>query len=861
MKSCIAPLRRHRAMAGKIRIDRSSPTHRALQMALSRFGTGIAVLVLAAVGYTSARGAGAVPPLGPLLDPANGIWSSALHADFAANDTVAIPGLSAETRVVYDDRDVPHIFAPTLSDAYRALGYVVARDRLFQMEMQARAGAGTLTEFAGAAALPIDEQTRQLGMPRAAELRVKQADTTTVYWSELASYTEGVNSYIRALQPRDYPVEYKLLHRKPAFWNAQKSFNLMLRMGWTLASSQDELTHIAASALVGKAATEALFREHSPIVDPIQPNAFASARFDTVPIPPPGAPDTTSLALVNTLGADGIGKLASLISPRGADAVGSNSWAVAPSRSASGHALLAGDPHLELSLPSIWYEVHMVVPGKLDVYGVTIPGAVSVVIGFNRHVAWTFTNVGADVMDYYLETVDTKASPKNYRLDGAWKPLELREEVYRGANGAVIRTDTVRYTHRGPLANVGGRWLSIRWTVLESKRDPEAFAMATTSTSAMQMLDSAAAVYDAPAQNMLAADQAGNIAIRSTGLYPLRPDSGRGDILRDGSKTSSDWSGRWPLADYPHSTNPARGFLSSNNQEPLDPREQSRYLGSNWERPWRAMRINQLLREDSAVTPEAMRLYQSDPGSARADFFVSVFLAATRPTSTAVKSEKVLRAAQLLQEWDRRYTRDNSRAVLFEAAMSELSRRLWDEFEVKDSLAQPPIPSDMITATLVGQPNNVWWDDHRTVPIEDRDALLVASLEAALDRVTKQYGEPTGDNWRWDHIRFANIYHLLRLTPFSRLKIPVQGGNGTLWPSTGNGAHGPSWRMVVELGPTVRGWATYPGGQSGNPLSARYDNRIDQWSRGELDSLRVPASEQQLSPAQQHSRLVLTPRK
>lgn len=829
-------------------------------MALSRLGTGIAAVILAGLGYISARGAGSVPPLGPLLDPANGIWSSAQSADFATDATIALPGLSAETRVVYDDRDVPHIFAPTISDAYRALGYVVARDRLFQMEMQARAGAGTLTEFAGKAALSIDEQTRQLGMPRAAELRARQADTTSEYWLQMANYTEGVNSYVQSLTPRDYPVEYKLLHRKPELWSAEKSFNLMTRMGWTLASSDDELTHIAASAVIGKAATEALFREHSPIVDPIQPNSLAAARFDTVTIPPPGAPDTTSLAIVNILGTNGISKLAALTSPRGSDAVGSNSWAVSPRRSANGHALLAGDPHLELSLPSIWYEVHMVVPGKLDVYGVTIPGAPSVVIGFNRQVAWTFTNVGADVMDYYLETVDDAKSPRQYKLDGAWKPLELRAEVYRGAKGETIKTDTIRYTHRGPLANMNGRWISVRWTVLESKRDPEAFYRATTSTSASGMLDSAAAIYDAPAQNMLAADNEGNIAIRSTGLYPIRPDSGKGDILRDGSKSSSDWIGRWSIAEYPQGKNPARGFLSSNNQEPLDPRDQPRYLGSNWERPWRGMRINELLHKDSAVTPEAMRLYQSDPGSARADFFVPVLLAAVGPASTATKSEKALRAAQLLQQWDRRYTKDNSRAVLFEAAMSELSQRLWDEFR-RDTVLVSPIPTDMITATLVGQPTNVWWDDHRTAQIEDRDALLIESLEAALARVTKQYGEPTGDNWRWDHIRFANIYHLLRLTPFSRSKVPVQGGSATLWPSTGNGAHGPSWRMVVELGPTVRGWATYPGGQSGNPLSARYDNRVDQWSRGELDSLRVPNSEKELSSTQQHSRLVLTPKK
>lgn len=831
-------------------------------MALSRTGTVTAVVVLAALSYVSARPVGPVPALGGVLDPANGVWSAALSAELPPDASEALAGLSAETRVIYDDRDVPHIFATTEADAYRALGYVVARDRLFQMDMQARAGAGTLTELAGGseAVLGLDRQTRELGMGRAAANRVKNSDTTSHYWALLEAYTSGVNSYITSLRPGDYPVEYKLLGARPAKWTPERTFNLMTRMGWTLASSDDELTRLRVSAVVGKAASDALFAMHSPIVDPIQPNQFATARFDSLHLPPPGAPDTTALAVINSFGKNGLSALAALTSPRGTDAVGSNNWAVAPSRSASKYALLAGDPHLELSLPSIWYEVHMVVPGKLDVYGVTIPGASGVVIGFNRDVAWTFTNTGADVMDYYAETVDDAKAPKQYKLDGAWKPLEIRLEQYRTASGTVIRTDTIRFTHRGPLANVDGRWISVRWTVLESTRDAEAFWRATVSTSAQGMLDSAASVYDAPAQNMLVADRGGNIGIRSTGKYPIRADTGRGDVMRDGSRSASDWIGRWSVAEYPQGFNPVRGFLSSTNQEPLDPRDQPRYLGSNWERPWRAMQINKLLHADSAVTPDAMRLYQSDPGSARADFFVPVLMAAALSATNHPQRENLQRVAKLLGEWDRRYTKDNSRAVLFEAAMQRVSQSLWDELR-KDSTSQAPMPSDMMMASLISQPDNVWWDDHRTTPIENRDALIANALAAALDTVIKQYGEPTGDNWRWDKIRTARINHLLRLAPFSRTRVPVQGGTSTLWPSSGSGTHGPSWRMVVEMGPKVRGWATYPGGQSGNPFSKRYDNRVQQWSNGELDSLRVPASADQLPAAQRHARLILTPRR
>lgn len=831
-------------------------------MPLSRTGTIVAALVLAAFGYAGARKVGPLPALGPFLDPANGVWANANTAEFPANATVGIPGLSAETRVVYDDRDVPHIFATNMSDAYRALGYVVARDRLFQMEMQARAGAGTLTELVGASdvVLGLDRQTRELGMGRAAELRLRNTDTTTEAARLTQSYIDGVNSYVDALAPRDYPIEYKLLHRTPARWSRQGMFNLLMRMGYTLASSQDELVQLRASALVGKAAAQALFAAHSPIVEPIQPNGSNSARFDTLHLPPPGKPDSAAVAQLAPLGAEGITKLALIASPRGTDAVGSNNWAVAPQRSADGHALLAGDPHLDLSLPSIWYEVHIVVPGALDVYGVTIPGAAGVVIGFNRDIAWTFTNVGADVMDYYVEQVDDPVSPKQYKLDGTWKPLELRTEVYRAQDGSVARTDTVRYTHRGPMTKAGSRWVSVRWTVLESSRDDEAFTRASQAKSAMEMLNSAADVYQAPAQNMLVADKAGTIAIRSTGRYPLRPGDGRGDQLRDGSLSSSDWTGNWPVAEYPQSENPPRGFLSSNNQDPFDPLVQPRYFGSYWERPWRAMRINQLLRADSAVTPDAMRRYQSDPGSARADVFVPAFLAAAASSGSVTPSAKLERAAKLLSEWDRRYAKDNTRAVLFEAAMQQLTPRLWDELR-GDSTTRSPVPTDMMAAVLLNDPNSAWWDDHKTTVVETRDAILAAALESALDQVIAKYGEPDGDHWRWDHVRFANINHLLRIAPFSRFNVPVQGGNGTLWPSTGDGSHGPSWRMVVDLGPTLTAWGTYPGGQSGNPISARYDNRVDGWSRGELDSLRVPATADALAPQQRHAQLTLTPRR
>jgi penicillin amidase len=790
-----------------------------------------------------------------LLDPANGVWAATRTAELPADAVGAIAGLSGETRVVYDDRAVPHIFASSVADAYRALGFVVARDRLFQLELSARAGGGSLTELVGARALEVDRDTRASGMPASAQERLHRLDSTGSSFKLASAYVDGVNAFISTLAPRDYPIEYKLLGRVPKRMEMVDIFHLLNRMGATLASSSDELTHLEASARVGRAAADALFPAHAPIVEPIQPNGSSSARFDGVPIPAPGAPDEEAVAMLQATPARSLSHLMAFAPQRGDDAVGSNNWAVGRARSASHQALLAGDPHLELTLPSIWYEAHLIVPDTLDVYGVTIPGAPGIIIGFTKAVAWTFTNTGADVMDYYVEKVDIPEAPTRYQVDGEWRSLTMRAESYVDPAGHLLKTDTLRFTHRGPMRRVEGKWISTRWTVLESMRVLEGFDAAARAATSDAMLDAMAALYDSPAQNMLAADTAGTIGIRSTGRYPLRPATGRGDVLRDGSQSASDWTGNWPVKDCPQAIRPAQGFLVSANQEPIDPRVQPRYLGANWERPWRAMNINRLLRADSAVTPDAMRRMQSDPGSARADLFIPAFLDAARASTVDAGATK---AAALLNEWDRRYTRENRRAVLFEEMMRQLSLRLWDE--LRTDTTDNPIPTDMMTALLLRDSASTWWDDRATSTSERRDALLRAVMSSALDSVIARRGPPSDDRWRWDRVRFANIHHLLRISPFSRLEIPVQGGSATIWPSTGDGRHGPSWRMVVEMSTPRRAWATYPGGQSGNPLSTRYDDRLAAWREGRLDSLRVPASVDALPVSQRRALLLLTPK-
>ncbi len=820
-------------------------------------GITAAAGVLGATMFAGARGAGPLPPLGPFLDPVRGVWGAAAHTELPREASGVVTGLRGPVEVRYDARSVPHIFAGDDEDAMRALGYVVARDRLFQLDLQSRAGAGTLTELLGARAAPLDSVPRHLGMSRATERAwaALAADAPTRRLAE--AYAAGVNAWIDAATRAELPLEYKLLGTRPARWAAINVLHLVARMAWTLSYMPNEREHLAAEGLVGRVAADALFPVATPIQEPIQPNGRGGAWLDTLPLPVPGAADSAAATVAAflprspTADADGLGSRI----------FASNNWAVAPSRSRSGKALLAGDPHLELTLPSIWYEAHLVVPGVRDVYGVTIPGSAGVLIGFTRDLAWSLTNTGADVLDFYRETVDDHVRPLRYLLDEAWVDIDLREEAYRDPTGRVFRVDTVRFTHRGPMRQSGKDWLSMRWTALEPGDIVKAFSGASRQPTALAFLDTLAASFLVPAQNAIVADRAGTIAIRSTGHYPLRPGNGDGRIIRDGSTRASDWVGYWPVPDYPQSFNPAQGFLASANQQPIDPSVQPRFLGADaGYEVWRALQINRLLRADSSVTLDEMREFQTNPGSVRADLFMPRFLAAARARREGGAMSKSLAVAEsVLVAWDRRYTTEQTGSVLFEQALREVTRRTWDELIPAGDSLRAATPGAPVLLRLMHEAASPWWDDRRTAGrVETRDDILVAALEAAHDTLVARHGAPSERRWAWGVRGAANIEHLLRLGGFSRRGLAVQSGPGTLNPSPASG-FGSSWRMVVELGDRVRALGTYPGGQSGNPASARYDDRLRFWQVGELELLYVPPALDSVAPAQVRAALTLRP--
>ncbi|MBI5600954.1 MAG: penicillin acylase family protein [Gemmatimonadetes bacterium] len=223
-----------------------------------------------------------------------------------------------------------------------------------------------------------------------------------------------------------------------------------------------------------------------------------------------------------------------------------------------------------------------------------------------------------------------------------------------------------------------------------------------------------------------------------------------------------------------------------------------------------------------------------------------MFDAVARASVMGEVDTAAVRGAALLREWDGRFTPENERSVLYDVMMEELGRRTWDELRGATNVRRAPTPGSTVLAQLMQDADSPWWDDRATPTRETRDSLLVASIGAAYRRVVQRYGPP-GPRWQWSRIRTATINHMLGVPGLGRSRIPMPSGRGTLSPSDGNGSHGASWRFVVELSPEVRAWGTYPGGQSGNPVSDRYDDRLPSWTAGRLDTLRFPRSAAELA--------------
>jgi penicillin amidase len=778
------------------------------------------LLIAICVTYVLSNSWGTIPPFGKFLSPFHGFWLNAEAPDTGepTDQNLQIPGLQKPVKVVYDEMGIPHIFAENDHDLYLAQGYLTAQDRLWQMEFQTHFAGGRISEIVGDKGLASDQFQRRMGSVYGAEQSFEGMKADPKAKVALEAYSDGVNAYINSLDERNLPLEYKLLNYSPEPWSPIKSALFLKNMSFVLASGTDDLKMTNILRQYGREVAEDLFPNYP---------------FEESPIIPSGSPIDFKPVPIPASSKDFIGLGSAMTTPEKDPNIGSNNWAVSGNKTVSGMPILANDPHLTLSLPSIWYQVQLVAPG-VNVYGSTMPGTPNVITGFNKDIAWGVTNVGSDVLDWY-QVKFKDASKLEYWHGGQWKKTKLRIERFK-IKGKKDFVDTVFFTHHGPVVYLSHEKAfksnipvghALRWIAHEKSQELTTFYKLNRAKNYSDYTE-ALTYYAAPAQNFVFASNEGDIALWVNGKFPLKSHL-QGKYLMDGTDPAADWQGFIPQAHNPHVKNPVRGFVSSANQFSTDP-AYPYYLGWQYAPSERGRRINERLAAMSKITVDSLRGLQNDNFNIRARKLLPLLLAQVDSKDKALDE---------LKRWNLQNSSESLGATIFETWVLTLQSFLWDdEFDSDEKVPMNRPAMDRTIHLLEHEGSARWWDNVKTKNKKEtmRD-IVSGSFQAALDTLKKHHG-PLGAEWAWYKQKETGVRHLIPgMDALSRLHIPVGGGGSIVNATTTR--TGPSWRFIVELSKkgTPKGFGIYPGGQSGNPGSAHYDDLIDTWAKGELKPL------------------------
>jgi penicillin G amidase len=791
-----------------------------------------ALLVSAAVLYVSFAGAGPLPPLGPTFNPATGAWTMAADATAPVNQTLTIPGLEQPVRVTFEKDGTTHVVAQTNSDLFVAVGYVHARFRLFQMDLMRRQGEGRLSEVVGKAALDSDRFELQLGLLRTAQLEWAQADEVSK--TSLTKYAQGVNDRIEeAKRLHQLPVMFTLLGYQPQPWTPIDSLIIKGDMTQTLNFTDTPLV----MALLNKSLGADLASSWFPVLPP-----NAQSPYDPGPYPtqPAVAPIAAMRAVTDSEAATAAAlhdRLAAL--PPGLLTTGgaSNNWAVAGAKSVSGGALMAGDPHLHLTLPSIWFQLTEDSP-DYHTSGVSIPGTPVVLIGHNQHIAWSLTDAQNQQTFFYEEKEDA-AHPGQYFWKGAWKDYSTVSYDIPVLGGPTEHL-TVRISTHGPVISERGLTTSVWWAGNIPSQD---FSVLMRIGQASDYTGFRDALRDwlSPTHNFVYADDAGNIGLISAGYFPLvvggqpwlpMPGTGEYDVV-----------GTVPYDDIPQVYNPPSNIVWSANQRQVGP-GYPYYIGtaSNFFDPgYRANEIRRVLSQDRKLSAADMMALQTDTRDFLASEITPVLLQALEGGQLTTAEQS---ARDLLTGWDFRMEVGSPAASIWwtfwQAYLSQSFDPWWtaksisvDRHELDDALGQ-----DLEAWTLAGKAPCTPQDcpaapacAAATCTNPALNAALVQAFRTAFSNLKTTLG-PDPASWSWGRIHTRELENLAQVSGLSYGPRADRGdGNTPLAAGGSPSTHGPSWRMVVDWG-THTFSGIYPGGQSENPASSWYENRVDTWWNG-----------------------------
>lgn len=732
------------------------------------------------------------------------------------NSTVIVQGIESEVIVYRDSFAIPHIYAKSETDLYMAVGFVMAQDRLFQMDLLRRVTLGRLAEIFGADLADHDLLMRALRITEKSEKLLSESDVKIV--NALEAFSDGINYYIR-----NYPMppEFKLLGYHPEFWEPIHSVNLIGYMAWdlTLPWETEVLLH-QISRLVGD---EMAFELVPDLIN-----------CHTVPVMHDKGYNIASKSILSA---------AKKLTDYGIEIFhGSNNWAVSGLKSETGKPILANDMHLGLNIPGIWYQMHQVVEGNLNVTGVVLPGQPFVIVGHNDSIAWGMTNVMVDDMDFYVETLNDDSTA--FLFNQEWRALGVKKETIKVKGEPDIGKE-IKYTHRGPIINrfkefeepvVSMRWIGNEWsneilTVYKLNR-----------ANNWDDFREAVSTFIAVSQNVVYADIKGNIGIQTCAGIPIR----KGNIygFYPGETDEFDWSGIVPFNELPYEYNPARGYVSSANNKTVA--DDYPYPVSYWfSPPNRIERIREMLEEKDVLTVSDFQRMHTDTRSKLAEKILGHFVPYIEAVHNWNEIEK--EALRLLKAWDYNLTLTSPEATIF-----ELLYRKTIENIVRDDLDDElfglfmgsKIMTENLLLNIISNPGSLWSDIKRTDETEQLDDIVRLSFGETITELSSLFGSDiTG--WQWGKLNSITLKHpmgsvgwLNKVFGLNRGPYPVPGSFHTVCPYNypfGNPYqvnHGASQRHIYDLNEWDNSITVIPTGTSGIPSSPYYCDQTSLYVAG-----------------------------
>jgi penicillin amidase len=732
------------------------------------------------------------------------------------NGSIAFDELIEPVEIIRDGFSIPHILAQNRKDLYFAQGFVEAQDRLWQMDLLRRISDGRLSEIFGKESIDTDRFSRIIGFKDLAERIFQNLDIQTRM--ELEAYAEGVNAYINRYS-HSPPLEFHLLRYRPDLWMPHDSIKCAIPLLWSLSFNfNEEILYLKISNKLGEKSAASLL--------PVYPKEGLS----TSEVLPTLRRGRVRFAV----------DFENIFSPVGAYMAhgASNAWVVGKEKSITNSPLLANDPHLSAAIPALWYEIHLITPAT-NVVGASIPGMPYVMIGHNGWISWGLTATMADTVDLFIEKVNPN-NPEEYLFNGKWKKMGQKKDFIqvRGLKEPVEMK--IRSTQNGPLVTEISEGLdlpiSMHWAGYDEKRSLRGLSLLNRAHNWGEFLR-ALSHFDALCSTVVYADLEGNIGYQVTGKIPIRKKA-VGRFPSPGWTKEYGWRGYIPFSKLPGEYNPKKQYIISANQRTKG-NQYPFVISNSWAAPYRAQRIDFLLKRKSGFSIEDFQKIQKDAYSPLAEIF-------TKITATMSSDDQMVKwMLEKLDNWDHLLSKDSLAAALWEAAMVRLSENIFfDELEEVYPLFVGNFSWNYnALEEILTDPQSPWWDDVRTKEKETWKGILLKSLKEAGQTIEKTLGSDRED-WRWGRLHQVFFRHPLGRRGyigkmFGAGPFELEGGNNTInlglfdFRRPFGVVAISSYRMIIDITDPSRSIAMGSVGQSGHPLSPHYQDMCLKWVKGE----------------------------